>query len=486
MKKNLLTLVAVTCIVVASQLISCSSGTPPDTTSTISSDSSHKESSHYRPNQVIVMFKRKPTTAEVTNLQSKIHGPEFDASALTTKKCKSCKGYIELWEAPNIHSRIHADGLAAGSRPPGGSKGVGEDGLAYYSVNFMQNIPMDSMEKKFKDFDYSNFKKVNNDTSGKEVVRIAVLDTGIDTQKIISTSYRWTNRQEVSAGALPQKDDDGNCYNDDNFGWNFIDNNNDVSENNPDFHGTLVSHYIINEFAASKDNAVEIMTLKTHDSNGRGDLFSSICAIHYAMENGANIINASWGFYYYEDRPHPYLEKLITEVLKDQGILFVAAAGNKDQVQDIIAQSAHYIPANHLRNLEYHKFYPACLSTEDNNVLTITTADTVEVSPTQNYSSKYVDLGAMPDEVTSTSMKFMVPFNGPVGYISGSSFAAAIATGKIGAFLPTSFYQDPINKTKVIANLDLQQGVPGMPMLITRSSSLGAKKIRNGLLTRHK
>ena len=76
-------------------------------------------------------------------------------------------------------------------------------------------------------------------------------------------------------------------------------------DDNADLHGTLVSHYIINEFAASSGKAVELMTLKTHDKNGSGDLFTSICAIHYAMEMKAQIINASWGFYYYQEGPHP-------------------------------------------------------------------------------------------------------------------------------------------------------------------------------------
>ena len=84
------------------------------------------------------------------------------------------------------------------------------------------------------------------------------------------------------------------------------------------------------------------MTLKTHDKNGSGDLFASICAIHYAMEKGAQIINASWGFYYYQDGPHPYLDYLITNVLRKKGILFVAAAGNKIDQVDEDANDAYY------------------------------------------------------------------------------------------------------------------------------------------------
>ena len=155
-----------------------------------------------------------------------------------------------MWQAPNIHSRIHADGLAGGAKGPGGSQGVGEDGLAYYSLNFTQRYS-DGLPGKIENFNYDSLKKVENNKTGKEVVRIAVLDTGIDTEKIISTSYLWTNQEEVSSEAKSGIDDDNNCYNDDIFGWNFIGNgDNNVMDDNPDLHGTLVSHYIINEFAS--------------------------------------------------------------------------------------------------------------------------------------------------------------------------------------------------------------------------------------------
>ena len=426
------------------------------------------------------MFKGNPTDQEINDLKTKINGPYFDASKIESRKCNSCKGSVELWQAPNIHTRIHAQGLAAGSKGPGGSRPVGEDGLAYYSLNFKQNIPMDSLAN-YAEFDYSGLKKLENDTRGKEVVRIAVLDTGIDTEKIISPSFRWSN---------PENDGDNKCYTGDKFGWNFIKNDGDVRDDNPKRHGTLVSQYIINEFATSRNKAVELMTLKTHDGNGDGDLFHSICAIKdYAVEKGAQIINASWGFYYYQDGPHPYLDYLITNVLREKGILFVAAAGNKIDQVDKDASAAYLathgvpIPPIYLRNLEYHNFYPACLSRRDNNVITVTTADNKRVSPSQNYSSTYVDLGAIPDDITK--MRFKEPFalppgtTGPAKTISGSSFAAAIATGRIGASLPNSSYVHNIDKSVV---LDKMEGLG----LISKSSLLEPEHIRKGRITQHK
>jgi len=485
MKKPLPFRVAVACIAVASQLISCTYG--PVRTLEPALHAPY-DSNRYRLDQIIVMYKSRPTTASVNAIKGKVQAAGIDPATLDIQKCNSCNAYVEVWHAKDLHSRIHADGIRAGQVSDRGSNGVGQDGFAYYSLNFMQNIPMDSLETNFGDFDFSNFKKVENDTDGKEVVRIAVLDTGIDTERIIGTSYRWSNQGETSTEAKIGKDDDNNCYVDDTFGWNFIGDNNNVMDDNLDLHGTLVSHYIINEFATSENRAVELMSLKTHDKDGYGDLFSSICAIHYAMEKGAQIINASWGFYYYEDTPHPYLDSLITTVLRKKGILFVAAAGNKIDEVDEFARNVYFaahgvnISDSDLRNLECHNFYPACLSHDDNNVITVTTADKKRVSPSQNYSSKYVDMGAIPDDITK--MRFKVPFGlpagaaGPIKTISGSSFATPIVTGRIGAFLPRSSYAPSISKSVVLGPMEAAG-------LSTKSSSLGSVHIREGRITPH-
>ncbi len=59
---------------------------------------------------------------------------------------------------------------------------------------------MDFLEN-FKDSTMTVSLELENNTSGKEVVRIAVLDTGIDTAQIIGASYLWTNATERSGKA---------------------------------------------------------------------------------------------------------------------------------------------------------------------------------------------------------------------------------------------------------------------------------------------
>ena len=81
-------------------------------------------------------------------MKARMQTEGIDTATIKPQKCNSCRAYVELWEAPNIHSRIHARDSQGARGVPGGSQGVGEDGLAYYSLNFMQNIPMDSLGKK--------------------------------------------------------------------------------------------------------------------------------------------------------------------------------------------------------------------------------------------------------------------------------------------------------------------------------------------------
>ena len=439
----------------------------------------------YRLDEIIVMFKAPPTSAAVDAIKASFTARGINMGSLEVTKCHSCKNtYVELWHADDIQTQIHAEGVNGGTVSPKGSEGVGEDGFAYYSLNFLSNVPLDT-KLDFQSFNY-NKKPIEFGGEGKDTIMVAVLDTGIDATHVVSPNLLWRNADEKKN----EKDDDGNCYDDDTDGWNFIGENSDVKDDNQNLHGTLVSHYIINEFALSPKNFVQIMVLKTHDKDGIGDLFSSICAIHYAMDKGANIINASWGFYYYRDGPHPYLDRLITETLRENGILFVTAAGNKIEEVDKFARKAYReehgveVPDTMLRNLEYHNFYPACLSFKGKNVVTVTTTDGTLVSPTQNYSERYVDVGVMRDvdEDEANAMKFRTPFTGPTAFVRGSSFATAIACGKIGAYFPKSKYLRRLNKRDVFE--ELRATIPeGGPALITFETVLEKWLIRKGKMT---
>ena len=424
----------------------------------------------YRKHEIIVFFEKPPTDDEVNKIKETFREEGIDPATIKVRKCNNCNIPIQLWQAPNIHCVISANGVRAGSGPP--IITVGES----YSLNFLNRIPQDNREgiKKYKVGKVKASEK-------KENIVVAVLDTGIDT-KLVDEKYIWKGNANSQ---YP-------CYKDVTTGWNFLNETTDFSDDEPGRHGSIVSQYIINQFQNSPSNAVQIMPLKTHDANGISDLFSIICAIHFAIAKGANIINASWGFYYYFEKPISYLQQLITQALQQSGILFVTASGNKIAEYDEIAKNLYYathgvpITPDQLRNLFIHNFYPAILSNDENSVITVTTTDGKTVSPTQNYSSMYADLGVLADKVTNDGMKFQVPFQGasPSDLISGSSFAAAIASGVIGAFVKKGVYRAGINKADVFASLATSGGSGGIPVLLSTAPSLEKKHIKKGRYTR--
>lgn len=442
----------------------------------------------YREDQLLIVYKNPGNAQQQAGtIREAIAkaGAAVDTGAIKVRRCNDCDPYVELWEGDNIHTVISGEGIIAGSG--GKTKGVGEDSIAYYSANFLNAIPVNQREGDIK-LDPPGKRQVV-DGSGKDTILIAILDTGIDTVNWVQNVNLWQNPNEKKDNA----DEDSNCYKDDVNGWNFIDGNNVIDDDNPTIHGSLISQYIINEFQKSPKNFVQLMVLKTHDKNGMGDLFSSLCAINYAANHGAKIINASWGFYYYYDEPNRSMSEIITNSLAAKGILFITASGNQTPASDLEAQQIYQmqnpgatLPQQILRNLEYHSFYPAVLSDVGSNVITVATSDMNKVSSTQNFSEKFVDLGVLGDTVLpSGAMKFHSPFTaGSSGMVSGSSFATAIATGRIGAFMSKADFVPGITKAACIIKLSTVVDAGGAPV-IQSSNPLGTNGwIKDGKFTR--
>jgi len=122
-------------------------------------------------------------------------------------------------------------------------------------------------------------------------------------------------------------------------GWNFVDNNDDVSD--LDKHGSMVSGII----AAISNNGIgltgvapeaKIMPLKVLDVNG-GNIRDIASAIRYAADNGAKIITMSFGGLY--TRFSIATEKAI-EYASRQGCVLVAAVGN-DNTNELVFPASY-------------------------------------------------------------------------------------------------------------------------------------------------
>jgi len=131
-------------------------------------------------------------------------------------------------------------------------------------------------------------------SQGANVV-VAVVDTGVDYTHPDIAANIWTNAGEISGNGV---DDDGNGFTDDVRGWNFSSNDNDPMDDNG--HGTHVAGTIA---AVGNNNlgiigvapSAKIMPVKCFSSSGAADISTLANGIIYAANNGADVINNSWG-----------------------------------------------------------------------------------------------------------------------------------------------------------------------------------------------
>lgn len=198
-------------------------------------------------------------------------------------------------------------------------------------------------------------------------------------------------------------DDDGNGYIDDIHGWNFVSNNNDLTDNHG--HGDHIAGIIGAEAGNGKGIVgispnVSLMILKYFDPKKPGDnLKNTIRSIHYAIEKGAHIINYSGGGTEFSNS-----EFEAVKLASSKGILFVAAAGNERSNSD----KFHYYPADYKLP----------------NVISVTAIDpNTEVLSTSNYGVETVDIAAPGQNIIST-----LPGN-TYGPMTGTSQATAFVSG---------------------------------------------------------
>jgi thermitase len=246
-------------------------------------------------------------------------------------------------------------------------------------------------------------------TLGSAKVIVAVVDTGVDYNHEDLKANMWVNAKEIPDNGI---DDDANGFIDDVRGWNFHDNTNDpmdkTSAENPG-HGTHCAGIIgavgNNGIGVSGINQiVSIMPIKFLGADGSGDLFASTKAIDYAIQNGANVISASWGAAVGQSMAQPIVDAI--DRARQKGVIFVAAAANDGTNNDARA----IFPAN----------------TELSNVISVAATDVNDTKPKwSNYGMKLVHVGAPGHEILST-----IP-NNEYKKLSGTSMATPLVAGLV-------------------------------------------------------
>ncbi|MBW2109497.1 MAG: S8 family serine peptidase [Deltaproteobacteria bacterium] len=279
--------------------------------------------------------------------------------------------------------------------------------------------------------------------TGRPGVVMAVIDTGLDLNHPDLEANIWRNSLEISGNGL---DDDGNGYVDDDQGWDFVENASDCADgedcdgrdNDPtdrQGHGTHVAGIA----GAVTGNGLgiagvawhcKIMVLragyKATDGHGSLEVDDAADAIRYAVDNGADVLNLSWG----GDKDHTLVREAL-EYANAHGVIVCAAAGN-----------------NHSDVPFYPAAYPAAL------ILAVGATDQLDQKAGSSNYGPWVDVSAPGVEILSTCL------SGGTCTKSGTSMATPHVAGLTALLLSRFTGWSPAVMTDIL--LDSVRLVDGL------------------------
>ena len=252
----------------------------------------------------------------------------------------------------------------------------------------------------------------NKFTTGNAAVKVCVIDTGLDYNHPDLKGNTWVNKKELTGSR--GKDDDGDGYKDDIYGWNAITNTGNVFDD--EGHGTHVAGTIgalkNGKGVVGVSQKVQVLPCKFLDATGSGWVSDAITCINFCKNvfnrdrkagtgQLTGIYSNSWG-------GGGYLQSLYNAIkAADTGVtrgLFLFAAGN-DGV-----------------DIDSAPFYPASYNLP--NIVSVAATDSADkLAYFSNYGKKSVDLAAPGVYITST-----IPGNNYAAY-SGTSMATPHVSG---------------------------------------------------------
>lgn len=249
-------------------------------------------------------------------------------------------------------------------------------------------------------------------SEGSSQIVVAVIDSGVDRTHEDLQGIFWVNPKEISGNNF---DDDGNGFIDDVSGWDFVANsNNELPVNN---HGTMVASVI----AAKKDNQlglsgvaphVKIMPLNVVKKMGATMKEDKITvgavqsAIKYAVDNGAHIINLSFG-----GTPTDAYTAVL-EYAYQNNVLVVAASGNDR------------------KDLDAERVSPVCNDAAANVVIgvaAVTPKNTL--SEFSNFGNTCIDISAPGSDIVVAVPPALNEEKNSYSLAGGTSFAAPVVAG---------------------------------------------------------
>lgn len=238
-------------------------------------------------------------------------------------------------------------------------------------------------------------------TTGSPRVTVAVIDGGVDFTHPDLAGNQWENARE----RVNNRDDDNNGLVDDLHGWDWVTQSNRITD--PSGHGTAVAGIIAAEGNNGEGVAgvmwrAGLMSLRVLDATGTGDVAAAVEAIDYAVEEGAHVINLSWG----TDGESLALKDAIERAGRS-GVLVVCSAGNDG------------------RNIDGAPYYPASFRLP--NVIAVAATDNGDrLAAWSNWGALAVSVAAPGGDILTTQP------GGGYRTMTGTSAAAPVVSGIAG------------------------------------------------------
>jgi len=291
-----------------------------------------------------------------------------------------------------------------------------------------------------------------NMSKGSSNTIIAIIDTGVDYNHPDLKNNLWVNPGEIPGNGI---DDDGDGYIDDVYGINTITGSGDPMDDAG--HGTHVAGTI----GALGNNSqgvvgvnwnVKMMACKFLDSGGSGSLWGAINCIDWVTnmhKRGVNVIASSnsWGY------QGPVYQEIYDAIerARQEGILFVAAAGNDGGNCD---QNT---------NLGRPGTYP------NTNIISVAATDiTGNLASFSNRGASCTDIAAPGSGIYSTYPLAKQGYGG-YAFLSGTSMATPHVSGAIAllySYAPwlsmTQLKDTLLNSAKQLPSLSGQVGTGGL------------------------
>lgn len=245
---------------------------------------------------------------------------------------------------------------------------------------------------------------ITKGATGEAVVKIAVIDTGVDYNHPDLKSQMDINSAELIG--KEGVDDDMNGYIDDVYGYDFSNKDGDPADGHG--HGTHCAGVI----GASHNSVgvagvmanVKIVAIKFLSDKGSGETIDAISAIDYAIKRKVQVMSNSWGG---GDKEQSLLDAITAA--EQAGITFVAAAGNESNNNDSMAS----YPANY----------------EVSNVISVGSFTS------QGAKSSFSNYGLKSVHVTAPGSTILSTYKGGYSNLSGTSMAAPHVSGVVGLLL---------------------------------------------------